>query len=267
MSNDEIERLLADLLAGIQQTLAERLVGFYLYGSLATGGFEPGISDIDLLAATADDITPADLVHLREMHAEIVRSHPAWDDRIEVLYYSVESLGKFKEHRGRIAVISPGEPLHVREEGAGADWLMNWHLITHGGRMLFGPDPRGFITPTTNDEFIDSLVDHLQTSDEWIASARNRKAQSYVVLTVCRTLVAIHTGEHSSKREAAEWVAGHFPEWAGLTQRAIARRLDPTSAGREDPGSSEDLEGFAAFVRKEAELHRHEPPSTQPPLP
>src|SRR6476469_2135867 len=117
MIDDEIERLLADVLAGIRNMLGARLVGLYLYGSLATDGFEPGISDVDLLAATEGDVTPADLKRLENMHVGIIGRYPAWDDRIEGVYYSVDALGGFKERRSPIAVISPGEPLHIREEG------------------------------------------------------------------------------------------------------------------------------------------------------
>jgi predicted nucleotidyltransferase len=257
MIDAEIERLLAEVLAGIRKELGDRLVGLYLYGSAATGGFERGISDVDLLAATDGDVTTTDLERLEAMHAEIVRRFPGWDDRIEVVYYSVEALSSFKERRSLIAVISPGEPLHVREEGAGADWLMNWHLVTHGGRTLFGPDPRGFVTPTTNDEFVDSLLDHVRTSDEWISAIRNCKAQSYAILTLCRTLVAIYTGGHSSKREAAGWVEARFPEWSDLVLRAIAWRTDLGAANWEDAPALDALKRFVAFVQNEAESHRH----------
>jgi predicted nucleotidyltransferase len=252
MIDGEIDRLLSSILAGIRQTLGDRLVGLYLYGSVATGGFEPGVSDVDLLAATNGDVTADDLAHLENMHAELIGRLPAWDDRIEVIYYSVEALGSYKERRSPIAVISPGEPLHVRPEGAGADWLMNWHLVTHAGRTLFGPDPRDFITPTSNDEFVASLLDHVMTSDEWLDSVRNCKAQSYAILTMCRTLVAIHTGEHSSKRDAAAWVEERFPDWSGLVHQAIDWRIDPTAADREDLESLAELGRFVAFVRKEA---------------
>src|SRR4051794_40792096 len=226
--------MLTDLVEGITHALGARLAGVYLYGSLATGGFEPGLSDADLLAATNGDIDANDLERLRGIHAQIVRRHPAWNDRIEVVYFSVGGLRAFKTTRSPIAVISPGEPLHFRGEGAGADWLMNWHLVLNGGVTLFGPDPAGFIEPTSTAEFIESLRQHVLSGDEWVSHARDQKAQSYVIFTMCRTLVALRTGRHSSKREAAEWVSVQFPQWEPLIRRALAWRTDPDAARRED---------------------------------
>ena len=247
-----IELLLVEMLREIQSVLGERLVGFYLYGSAATGGFEPGISDLDLLAATEGDLTESDIEQLRDTHALFIQRHRDWDDRIEVVYLSVEALGSFKTRRSRIAVISPGEPLHFRDEGAARDWLMNWHLVTHGGRTLFGPSPANFIALTTHAEFVDSLCAHVLEGEPWMVRASTRQAQSYVILTLCRTLVAINTGAHASKREAAEWVQENVSRWSDLAGRAIAWRTDPTAADRADPESFAELVAFFAFVHTAA---------------
>ncbi len=248
MADPTIELLLCDLLTGIQSVIGERLVGLYLYGSLASGGYEPGISDVDLLAATDRDLT--EIEGLRTMHAELARRHPEWDDRIEVAYLSVDALGSFKERRSSLVVISPGDPLHFTD--AGSDWLMNWHLVTHEGRTLFGPAPAGFMTPTSHEEFTNSLRAHALTSDAWVDEARNCKAQSYVIFTMCRTLVAIHSDRHASKREAAAWVKERFPDWTGLVDRALKWRTDPESAKREDPQSFAEMWRFVLFVRDRA---------------
>lgn len=112
-----INALLHDLLAEIRGVLGERLVGLYLYGSLISGDYLEGVSDVDLLAATAGNIDGADLAALIQMHARFVDDRPAWDDRIEVAYLSVAALQTFKSQTGQIAIISPGEPLHVGKAG------------------------------------------------------------------------------------------------------------------------------------------------------
>ena len=40
------------LLDGVKETLGEQMVGLYLYGSLASGDFDPQTSDIDFLVVT-----------------------------------------------------------------------------------------------------------------------------------------------------------------------------------------------------------------------
>ena len=224
MIDEEIERLLSDILSGIRRTLGDRLVGLYLYGSVATDGFEPGISDVDLLAATDGEVTADDLEHLEKMHAELVRRFPAWDDRIEVIYYSVEALGSYKQRRSPIAVISPGEPFHTIE--ADKEWLLNWYFVQDYGITLFGPSPRTFIDPISKDEFIRAVVHHAHQWPEWMPNTRHsRPYQSYAVLTMCRSLYTYKHGQQVSKKQAAHWAQKELPQWATLIQAALEWRL------------------------------------------
>src|SRR3990172_11921967 len=85
----DINRLLESLLSRMRQILQERLVGVYLYGSLTTGDFDPGSSDIDLLAVTSSDVSGRESGSLRAMHLEFARENPGWEDRVEVAYLSV----------------------------------------------------------------------------------------------------------------------------------------------------------------------------------
>ena len=85
------------------------LVGLYLFGSLATGDFEAGVSDIDLLAVLAGGPDEQLVPPLRRMHADLA-PHPAWDDRIEVVYCSRQGLASCRTDTAGIAVISSGAP-------------------------------------------------------------------------------------------------------------------------------------------------------------
>jgi hypothetical protein len=250
MPDESVEPLLDELRHEIGSALGTRLVGLYLYGSHVTGGSLVGVSDLDLLAATNGDLTFDELDRLKAMHASFVERHPKWRDRIEVAYLSTDALASFKERRSQIAVISPGEPLHFRDEGAGADWLMNWHLVRTGGRTVHGPEPESLIAPTKHEEFVESLREHIRMGEPWAAHARTRKGVSYVSLTLCRTLVAVKTGRHSSKPEAAEWVKHVYPRWAALVDWALAARIDPDGERPAGASSIAEMRAFFDFVRK-----------------
>ena len=84
-----------DLAQLIERQFGRRLVGLYVFGSLAAGGFVPGRSDIDLIAVLADDVSSKDLVALGELHETFERGRPEWRDRIEVLYLSRSVLATF----------------------------------------------------------------------------------------------------------------------------------------------------------------------------
>ena len=64
---DELTRLLAG-------HFGPRLLGLYLFGSLAAGGFYPGKSDVDLCAVLESEV--GELEQLRALHAGFVAEHP-----------------------------------------------------------------------------------------------------------------------------------------------------------------------------------------------
>jgi predicted nucleotidyltransferase len=74
----EIEALLGRLTDEIQQNSNDSLVGLYVYGSLVTGDFDKGRSDIDLLAVVDSDLDGDTFDGLDRMHLRFVEDHPAW---------------------------------------------------------------------------------------------------------------------------------------------------------------------------------------------
>lgn len=52
------------------------VVGFYAGGSLATGDYHPGISDLDLVAIVEQPLTPQQEAGLTDVHRELMRTRP-----------------------------------------------------------------------------------------------------------------------------------------------------------------------------------------------
>jgi hypothetical protein len=219
----EVVLLIDEIRLRIQKTLGEKLVGLYLYGSLVAGDFDYEISDIDLLAATATAIDEKELERLRTMHAEIENANPQWNSRIETAYVSLAALRTFKSKKSRIANISPGEPLHFLD--AGRDWLLNWYFVREYGMTLFGAAPETIIAPVSKKEFIEAVCEQARERAENIEKAKfSRPFQAYLIMTFCRALYAVETGEQASKKRAASWVKSRFPEYAGLIENAFEWR-------------------------------------------
>ena len=218
----DIDELLSSLLDQMQRILDKKLIGLYLYGSLVTGDFDSEVSDLDLLAATASDLDDQEFDQLQKMHHDFVRHHPQWDNRIEIAYLSVAALKTFRSQVSKIAIISPGEPFHVKE--AGKDWLINWWIIREQGVPLFGPSPTALIDPISKAEFLQAVQDQAQDWGEWVNHMHHRKSQAYAILTLCRALYAYQTGEQVSKKQAAQWAQAHLPTWAPVIQTALAWR-------------------------------------------
>ena len=116
---DNPRETLAELTSLLMRELGDRLIGLYLFGSLASGTFHDGKSDLDVFAVIAREIEEGDQFDaLASLHTAFVSAHPSWTERIEVGYVSHAVLQSFTEvPSGRIAAISPGEPFHLREVG------------------------------------------------------------------------------------------------------------------------------------------------------
>ena len=71
-----IRALLDEILLRMQGILNEKLIGFYLYGSLVAGDFDYEVSDIDLLAATASVIDENEFAALEKMHDGFIEKFP-----------------------------------------------------------------------------------------------------------------------------------------------------------------------------------------------
>ncbi len=219
----DINTLLEILLSGMQSILGPKLVGVYLYGSLVTGDFDRDSSDIDLVTVTSSDIDEGEFNALLAMHTDFATQHSEWDGRIEVAYISTHALKTYKTQTSQIAVISPGEPFHLKE--AGIDWLINWYTIREKGVTLFGPSPKTLIDPIAKDEYLLAVRDHAQYWRKWPSSiSQQRPSQAYGILTLCRAMYTLAKGELTSKKQAALWAEKEFPQWASLVQNALLWR-------------------------------------------
>lgn len=239
------------LRSGIQAVLGGDLVGLYLYGSSVSGGFDPDVSDIDLIAVTSSEAAELDLAGLDRMHRDVVKQHPSWDDRLEVVYVARAALWSFRRG-GPLAVISPGEPLHVRD---GVElWLQNWYLVRTSGVTLYGPDAATIVPPIARREFIAATARYADEVRRRSLDEASPVARAYAVLTICRALRTVRTKEQCSKQEGAAWVRQRRPEWAWLIDIALQCRL---SQGRIGLADDETRVAAEAFVRLLADEIAH----------
>ena len=238
------------LVSGIKGVLGDDLVAVWLFGSSVTGGFDLDVSDIDHVAVTSPGIETIDLEGLQRMHRRLVDRYPDWEDRIEVVYVSRGALETFRTKVGGLAVISPGEPFHVRDDPL-SDWLQTWYLVRETGVSLYGPDPAAIVPPIPNTEFVAAIA-------RYSGELRNRSradatggAIAYAVLTACRAFLTVESGTTGSKQEAATWARERMPEWAWLIDAALECRRSRGTIGFEDPASRASAETFIAVVADE----------------
>lgn len=224
-SYGDVNELLGTLLTLIQAFLGRKLLGLYLYGSATAGDFNHEASDVDVLAVIEKDLTEQEFVDLKTMHRKFILKNPEWKERIEVAYLSILGLQTFKNQQSKIVVISPGEPLNIKD--AGNDWLINWYAVQENGIALFGPHQNTFIPKISKDEYIHAVKESAIYWRERIKRYDNQSTPgflAYAVFTLCRAMYGYKKGKQASKKESALWVATEFPKWAFLIKDAAAWR-------------------------------------------
>lgn len=237
---------LAAIASELGATLGPELLALYVHGSLVSGDFDPARSDLDLLAVLADEPDDAMLVSLGTAHSRIDAAHPPWVGRIEVEYVGADTLAQAAADVGPlgkhdIARISPGEPLHLLP--ASSHRLLTWSSVRANGRPLLGPAPADLLPAVDSCEVRRAVLDHVRDWPGWVREMHRPGGQAYAVLTVCRALRLLTTGEQVSKRRAAAWAVSAVPERAELITWA---RNWWYAAGSDDEPSR--LPEVAAFV-------------------
>jgi hypothetical protein len=245
---DEPHARVAEVAGLLEQEFGADLLGLYLFGSLAAGGFVEGRSDIDLLAVLTRDVDAERLAALERLHADFVARHPDWTERVEVGYVGravLQTLAGTPE--GRIAVISPGEPLNIKE--IEWDWVLNWRGACTRGEVVRGPRPLELGPEISPEGFRRAVTAQLEACPEYARQpsvAYVPTQQGYIVVTICRALHALETGEQTTKEGAAAWAADRFPDRADFIREALA-------AHRADYGAVHArLIDFIDFATREA---------------
>jgi predicted nucleotidyltransferase len=238
-SDPVLEDVLGPFLSDMRAVLGDGLIGLYLYGSAVTGGFDAGVSDLDLVAVTRGNVTELELSGLDKVHRKVIERDHAWADRLEIVYVARRTLSNGLASRDRLAVISPGEPFHVT--GPASDWTQNWYLVRETGIALFGPSPSWVMPPISHADFLAAVGRYLDY-------LRNKPSLGYAVLSACRAVRTIQTGNQCSKQEGAVWVREQMPEWAWLINRALASRLSRGSVGFDDAQTREAASVFVGLL-------------------
>ncbi len=249
-SQSTVDEVLGELVAGIHEVLGGDLVGVYLYGSYLSGGFDPGVSDLDLVSVISSEVEELDLAALDRVHHGLVGRHPDWSDRLEVVYVNLATLQSFRGSRGPLAVISPGEPFHLRDEPP-VEWVQNWYLVRETGLTLYGPAPATIIPPIVWTEFAAAAAHYAEDVSRRSLAHASPGALAYAVLTMCRAARTVRAQVHGSKQEAAVWAKQTMPEWGSLINEALTCRLSRGTLGFGDEQVRADAERFVRLVGAE----------------
>lgn len=232
----------------LRSRLRERVVGTYLHGSAALGGFVDGRSDTDVLVVVADDVVETELaeatdalrsnggvagagIELSVMTASAA-AHPAppWPFLVHVV-------------TGRTGV----RTVWGSEHGGDADLVLHVAVARDVATCISGPPPTDVFGRIDRRVITEALIDEL-------AHATRGNDTTYATLNACRAWQFAATGALVSKLDGARWVLARAD--AGPFHGAVRRAVDHQQGEAAGQVCAADVERLAghAIGRLEALL-------------
>jgi hypothetical protein len=248
--------VLEELVTRLGTVLGGELVGVYLQGSLAVGGFDEH-SDVDFVAAVVREPGPGQVEALQTMHGQVHRLRSEWARHLEGSYFPLDILRQ---------PLMRGRSLWYLDNGAGrlvlsdhCNTLLVRRVVRESGVALCGPAPGTLVDPVSDRMLREEILETITGWGRVIlgdpAPYRNRFYQGFIVLSFCRMLHDLHEGRPGSKRAGAEWAKSVLdPTWTDLIDSAWATRPDPARSVRTpaDPEAFERTLGLVGLVMEEA---------------
>jgi streptomycin 3"-adenylyltransferase len=221
------------LAAAVADAAGDRLVGAYLHGSAALGGFVPGRSDVDLLFVAATPLTGSE----REAVADAVAALsgcPGSGVECSVLTTAQAAdpvRGAFELH----VCTGPGaKVVDGRGHQGDDDLVLHALAVRAAGIALKGPPATTVFGEPPREVVLERLAAELRWSLDHASGA-------YAVLNACRALLWAEEGRVASKVEGGEWALRRLPSSAHVIERALASQR---TGGGGPPGVD-----ICAFVR------------------
>lgn len=252
----ELNETLSVLVEGSRRILGEDMTGAYLQGSFAVGDADEH-SDCDFIIVTASKLSGAVEDALRSFHAGFHHRPGDWYRGVEGSYTPMNQL----RHQQQPLT----EWLFVDHQASGQmEWsahcntlVARWSLRERG-ITLSGPPPTDLVDlvdpQALRQSMLPELEDFFPRLRTWIDIEAVAWGQRNAVVTLCRMLYTVHTGEVASKKASLLWAQQAIDaSWQPLISEALEGRQDGWNADQPPrPGSVIETETFADYVLGQA---------------
>ena len=222
----EVNDLLHLLLFNVKRILGEQFVGMYLYGSLATGDFDPETSDIDFLVVTAETLPKEKIAELDAMHKETWATSLKRAGELEGSYVPKDLVRRHDPEGAPCPTVNEGK-FFVDQRGS--DWIIQRYVVREYGVIVEGPDPKtliDFVSPDDIREAVRGVLGEwwfpMLDDPSWLRD-HGGKYHAFAVITMCRVLHALEHGTIISKPKAVHWARENLGvPWQDLIDKAVA---------------------------------------------
>jgi len=218
----------------LEALLADRLLGIYVIGSFALGDFNLQKSDIDFIVLIGGEVNDDLYTSLQALHADFTASELLWAKCVEAVYISPDAFDltvpnsklypQLEAEFDGVMFRAPLEP----------GWVYQCQSLREHPLIVIGAHPRTMIQPIERTQMFPPAaaitgmwLDQAQNDPAWIPWLRPIKNHKFVVMTLCRMLYSMATGDVTSKAKAAKWAQANLPQrWHDLIDLTLANTVE-----------------------------------------
>ena len=217
---ETVRAFLGKVVDDFKSILMENLVGVYLHGSLAMGGFVPGQSDVDMIVVVENALTKRRWESLAQVCLSLSKEiggkglemsvilsryakNPVYPMPFE-FHYSETWRSRFE--KGQIGPFPKGD----------LDLSAHLRVIKERGITLFGKPISKVFGTISDEDYLKALLYDLEDIQE---SLMNDPV--YYILNLCRIMAFIKTRKVMSKKEGGEWYLANEKAFKKLVKQAL----------------------------------------------
>lgn len=248
--DSELNTVLHEFVTSAQAVLDENFVSAFLQGSFAIGDRDND-SDVDFTIAVEREVSDTELAALQAMHARIFKLESQWAQHLEGSYFPRGILKKGESAKIKLPYLDNTHDKLIMSDHDNT-LVVRW-VVREYGITLAGIDPKELIDPVSADDLRHEVTATMREWSEEIFTNKwdmnNRWAQPFAVLSYCRMLHTLETGQIASKLSGAQWAKTALDKrWTNLIQHAWDERPNPSLKVRQ-PANTNDINSTLEFIQ------------------
>ena len=223
----EVQQLMEQYIAELKEIFSdEKIVGVYIYGSIALGAFHIETSDVDFVTVISDSMNEAEKQQIVELHKK--RSESTLGKRMDGMYIPLADLGKYNDEMNEYVYCAEGKA----DSGYWDINAVTWWTLKNQGITVIGKEAEDLPFQIKWDDVVNTMkynVEHywlekakrpyLFFIEEWVESA---------VVTMGRILYTLDHKTIVSKDRGLQYMLELYShKWEPLLREVERIRHNP----------------------------------------
>ncbi|MBH0360337.1 aminoglycoside adenylyltransferase domain-containing protein [Bacillus toyonensis] len=223
----EVKQLMEQYIVGLKEIFLDgKIVGVYVYGSIALGAFHIETSDVDFVAVLNDSVNEAEKQQIVELHKKM--SESTLGKRMDGMYIPLADLGKYNHEINEYVYCADGKA-NI------GHWDINavtWWTLKNQGITVIGKEVEDLPLQIKWDDVVNTMQYNVEQYwsekakqpylffiEEWVESA---------VVTMGRILYTLDHKTIVSKDRGLQYLLERSAkEWEPLLKEVERMRYDP----------------------------------------